>query len=563
MAGISDIFFFRTHHRSTRQARRHPESRSSATPAALKLIGLALAIILLPACGGKDAESTAQQTPQPSAVGRPNIVLLLFDDAGYSDMSAFGGEVQTPTIERIVREGVTVRRFYTTARCSPTRAGILTGNHPHDVGMADLAGPSFKTPYSAYQGQLPPAVPLVSELLRAAGYRTYMQGKWHLGSVPGAASDKDAPNLRGFDFFSGYLGEQAAPYPNLWVHPYRQNGAVIGVGKNWFSIAELNEATMAQLDDQFQSDAGSPFFLYFASQSPHFPLGAPPDLVDKYRKVYARPLEEVWADRVSRMRERGLFPADAPVNVPTFTAAEAADIREKAALRAAMIEATDAQFGRLVSLLEAQGKLDNTLIVVAFDNGAAAETSRLTNAPYRGAKGNLYEGGTISPLAARWPAGSLPANTLSDEITTYLDLMPTLLQAAEVAYPSQWGEGSALKPLAGRNLLPALRGEKLPPPENFYWNLYGKSAVLHRGRWKLLANSIYDEKRERAHAAPTLELYDLLSDPAETVNVVSEHGALAASLLADYEKWATQHGAVPFHQVLDSYRRTNAEYLKK
>jgi arylsulfatase len=234
--------------------------------------------------------------------GRPNILLLLFDDAGYSDMSAFGGEIQTPNIERIVREGMTVRRFYTAARCSPTRAGILTGYHPHDVGMADLAGPKFKTEFSAYQGQLPLGIPLVSELLQAAGYKTYIQGKWHLGDVPGSQSAPlagNAPNIRGFDYFFGIMRGQASPYPGPWGNPYKRNQESIPLSAGWYSIAGLNQETMKQLGTQFETDKDTPFFLFFATQAPHYPLAAPEELIAKYRKVYDRPLEDIVYGRKS------------------------------------------------------------------------------------------------------------------------------------------------------------------------------------------------------------------------------------------------------------------------
>jgi arylsulfatase len=539
--------------------RASPVCRTQLAAISAKLIALLVVATLLCACDSKDANTPKPQLSKPlqQQAGQPNIILLLLDDAGYSDMSAFGGEIETPNIERIVRGGMTVRRFYTTARCSPTRAGILTGYHPHDVGMADLSGSKFKTAFNAYQGRLPTAIPMVSELLQEAGYRTYLQGKWHLGDVEGPRSgmaSNAAPNLRGFDHFIGFLAAQAAPYPSVWSHSYQHNQESIDIDAGWFSISGLNEETVTQLSFQFEDEADIPFFLYIASQSPHYPLGAPEALIEKYRKIYAQPLEDLWNDRVSRMRDLGLFPKAAPVNVPGFAAIKANEIREKAVLRAAMIEATDTEFGKLLTLLEKHGKLDNTLIVVASDNGAAAETSQLTNAPYRGAKGNLYEGGVLSPLAAQWPAGGILPGAVADEMSTYLDLMPTFLAVAGVTYPENWQDDKPLQPLMGRNLLPIFRGETLPSPEFFYWNLYGEFAVLHDGRWKLMGNSPYNEKSERNGVEPTLKLYDLLSDPAETRNVAPREKAMTSQLYNEYKAWAEEHGAVPFYQVLDAYR---------
>ncbi len=525
------------------------------------LFFLLLAVTLFSARSNGEANPSAQQLPGKIQTTRPNIVLLLFDDAGYSDMSAFGGEIQTPNVERIAREGITVRRFYNAARCSPTRAGILSGHYPHDVGMADLAGPSYKTDFSAYQGQLPLEIPLISELLQTAGYRTYLQGKWHLGSVPGmqtGAALEPAPNVRGFDEFFGFLGGMAAPYPPVWHRPYQHNQHAIEFEEGWFSIAGLNDKMMQRLKLQFQTEPETPFFVYFASQSPHGPLQAPEVLIEKYRKIYKKPLEDIWNDRVSRMRQMGLFPPGSPAKIPLFSGKDVDVLRATAATRAAMIEATDTAFGKLLQLLEESGKLENTLIIVASDNGGTTTTYKLSNAPYRGAKASLYEGGVLSPLVARWPAGGLKVNGMTDEVTTYLDLMPTFLHATGVAYPPRWHTDTPLSPLEGRNLLPVFRGEKISPPEYFYWNLHGSSAVLHNGRWKLLTNSGYDEKREQSQAEPVLELYDLLSDPTESINLAGKEKDIAARLLANYQTWARQHGAVPYYQVLDAYKKNGA-----
>jgi arylsulfatase A-like enzyme len=531
--------------------------RIRLAPAPISTVILLLAVTMLAACSNENTGYSGQPYPPHNDSGPPNIVLFLFDDAGYSDMSAFGGEIQTPTIEQIVAEGITVRRFYTTARCSPTRAGILTGLHPHDVGMADLAGEKFKTEFSAYQGRLPRAIPMISELLQAAGYRTYMQGKWHLGEVDGSHLDSETsapPNQRGFDHFFGFLRGQAAPYPTAWNHPYQHNDQALTVGDGWYSIVELNRATMKQLDRQFREDPDSPFFLYIPSQAPHKPLQAPEPLIEKYRKIYAQPLQDIWNQRVLHMRELGLFPQEAPVEFPLLTAKNEEAIRAGAATRAAMIETADAELGKLIQLLEDSDRLDNTLILVASDNGAASETGQLTNAPFRGAKGNLYEGGLLSPLVARWPAGNIAAGTRTDAMTTYLDIMPTFLQVANVAYPETGAQGTPLQPLSGRDLLPLFRGETLAPPEFFYWNLYGQFVVLQEGRWKLMGNRNYSEERERAQKKPILALYDLLADPAETQNLAAVEKARTSLLLTQYQRWAQEHGAVPFYQVLDAYR---------
>ena len=163
----------------------------------------------------------------------------------------------------------------------------------------------------------------------------------------------------------------------------------------------------------------------------------------------------------------GLFPSEAPTNIPQFTTLDVEGVRATAAIRAAMIESSDTAFGKFIKLLEENGKLDNTLIIVASDNGATTTTSTLTNAPYRGAKGVLYEGGTLSPLVARWPAGKIEGNRMTGEMTTYLDLMPTFLHVAGVEYPARWHAGTPLNPLEGRNLMPRIAGRKTVTSRRF------------------------------------------------------------------------------------------------
>lgn len=489
----------------------------------------------------------------------PNIILFLLDDVGVSDLSPFGGEIDTPNIARVATSGVIVERFYTAARCSPTRAGMLSGRHPHDVGMADLArGPVFRTSFSAYQGQLPRAMPLVSELLQAGGYETYMQGKWHLGELPGidvGSMRGSVPNHRGFDHVWGFHSAQAYPYPAGSRHPYHHNGKPIEVTKGWYSVDKLNALMLAQLEEQLRSDRRRPFFIYFSSQTAHTPFGAPADLVDKYRKVYDRPLLSIWEDRFAAMKERGLFPAAAGARPPAIPKDPGGKLAADAAERAAMIEATDAAFGRLLALLEQAGELDNTLVVVASDNGASPHhgLGRVTNSPFRGAKGNLWEGGIRSPLVVSWPAGGMEKGETVGGVATFLDLAPTFLGAAGIAYPPTNRDGQPLDPLPGRNLLPMLRAGRVTPPDYFFWNDHGRFALLKGGRWKLLGDPVYDGAAERAGAEPYLSLFDVQSDPAETRELSAREPALVRELLGEYRRWAEGSGAVPYYKVLDAY----------
>ncbi|NQX87393.1 MAG: sulfatase-like hydrolase/transferase [Halioglobus sp.] len=522
------------------------------------MLGTGGLTLLLPASLGMaaSAESLSEDEVKRAT---PNIVLLLFDDVGLSDLSPFGGEIDTPNIAGIAASGSIVTHFYSAARCSPTRAGMLSGRYPHDVGMADLAnGPVFKTPFKAYQGQLPASLPLLSELLQAAGYETYMQGKWHLGNAAGMDTDTNpvlSANLRGFDHVYGFHGGQANPYPrSRHRHAYHYNGTPIEVWQGWYSVYGLNSMLLQQLTHQMQGDNDRPFFIYFSAQAAHSPQGAPQGLIAKYRKVYAEPLLSIWDKRLANMREKGLFPATASARHPKAKTPWAA-LTERAAMRAAMIEATDISFGLLLERLEQAGELDNTLIVVTSDNGASPGLGLggVTNAPLRGVKGTLYEGGIRVPLIVSWPAGGIGDNSITRGVATFLDLMPTFLSAAGIDYPRRDIEGTPLQVLPGRNLLPMLRAGSITPPDFMYWNLYGQFAVLHGGRWKLLGNPVYDESAERADAEPLLLLFDLQSDPAEMREMGAKDPARVRQLFSRYKRWADQSGAVPYYKVIDAY----------
>jgi len=309
----------------------------------LRAIAVLIVCLIANACSVSGVEPHDESRSDASAASirstesvRPNIVLFLFDDAGYSDLSSFGGEIDTPTITRLAKGGTTIARFYTAARCSPTRAGILTGRYPHSVGMADLAhGRKFETAFRAYKGYLPREVPLLSELLQAAGYRTMLQGKWHLGRAPTTGEDQNslvAPNRRGFDEFVGLLGAQAPPMLENAnsSRPYQHNGKPLTISKDWYSVEGLNRISLSHLNTLFTEEPGTPFFLYIASQAPHLPVDAPDALIKKYEHRYAQPLESLWNQRVEGLKEAGLLSADAFLPVANFSPKERKNVLAQA-----------------------------------------------------------------------------------------------------------------------------------------------------------------------------------------------------------------------------------------
>lgn len=538
------------------------------------------------------------------AAAKPNIIIILADDTGFSDLGCYGGEIDTPNLDALAAAGLRFRQFYNNGRCSPSRASLLTGLESAKVGFAagTLAGWNREIPVPAYRARLPYDVPLLPELLKGAGYRTFMSGKWHLGGSlmklrpnmetqwrnthPGwelteeeVEADFNAlPIQRGFDrFFGIYHGEThqflipssaysgAPAATTLDGHAYNEDnqGAVISASREYSMRCYYTNTTsypfhpangqtgMAWLASDGKTDkaiemigealaADDPFFLYLSFQSPHAPLQAPQDLVDKYTQRYSD-LAGVERDRVQRLIEKGIFPADTPFQ-PYYSGGRviSTEQREKivtmSAIHAAMTENMDMNIGRVVAAVKNAGAWDNTFIVFLSDNGAAAAVGDLFNKPYRGAKALLWEGGIKTPCIITWP-GRIEPGTITDTIGWIGDLFPTSLEIAGVPYPSSF-RGRETRPLDGRSLLPALQGESMAPPTHLFFNDKGQQGVIQNGRWKMLIEPGWYADTSKTPSI-VYELYDLKKDPAETKN-------LAAYFNISFDEAPGEIGVLPF-----------------
>lgn len=418
----------------------------------------------------------------------PNIILILTDDQGYADMGAFGtGEVLTPNMDRIASEGVRLNRFRASSSvCSPTRAALLTGQHPERAGVP---GVIRSNPENSW-GYLLPGITMLPQLLEPAGYRRALIGKWHLGLEPG-----QLPRDRGFDHFHGFLGDMM---DDQMTH--------LRLGKNFMRQDEAVIEPRGHATDLFtdwactyireQSAAGQPFFLYLAYNAPHSPI---------------QPLAP-WLDRVRQRRP------DLP------------DARQQLI---AVVEHLDAGIGRVLETVDQTGITGNTLVILTSDNGGALAFGA-SNAPWRDGKGSMYDGGLRVPFAARWP-GRIPIGSRSDIAAVTLDLFPTVLAAAGVEPDSE---------AEGVNLLPVLTGvlERLPPRDLFFIRREGEAfggkeieAVI-RGRWKLLQNMPWSPR----------ELYDLETDPGEFNDLANVQPKLVAGLTSALRAHRRVAGAVPW-----------------
>lgn len=530
--------------------------------------------------GGRTALSTAASAGN----GAPNIIVILVDDMGFSDIGCYGGEIPTPNIDSLADRGVRFTRFYNSARCAPTRASIMTGLHPH---QADHAG---------NRGILPENVVTVPECLRDLGYQTYMTGKWHLNSVQREVDGKQKlvfaegsrPLDRGFDRFYGAM-EGWNPYtaPQAEKFIYEGNEQLQSLPSDWYCTTAFTDKALEFVE---RGDSGKPFFLYLAYNAPHWPLQAPEELIRKYLPLYESGWDVMRENRFRRQKEMEMFPADLPLSprdeqivaweealvnndwwdpllnppwqkeqkpVPEEfrnPQTNKADWVRRMATYAAVMELVDRNVGRLVNGLRQRGELDNTLIMFLSDNGACPEGGRspnyygtylypwacASNTPYRKYKSRVHEGGIITPFIASWPA-ALPAGAWNHaRIAQTKDILPTLLEAAGGSYPRQFG-GHAIQSVEGRSFLRACADpEQVDNEAVHFWEHAGNCAV-REGRWKALYDTGWvpmDMDVERRWY-----LYDLESDPFETHDLAAQRPKVLSELVERYRGWAGRVGA--------------------
>lgn len=455
----------------------------------LSLTLLALSIL---GCNGLPAE-----TQEPAQ--RPNLILIVADDLGYGDLGSYGQEkIQTPHLDRLAAEGVRFTDFYSGSPvCAPSRCMLLTGKHGGHAYVRDNWEAGGWNEGDA-EGQMPllPNTPGLGRSLQEAGYATACIGKWGLGG-PGSTG---APEKQGFDHFYGYLCQRQAHnfYPtHLWRDGVKEE-LEGNVWKNLSGRHYAHDLMTADALSWVEQQGEEPFFLLLTYTIPHLALQVPEDAMEPYYGQW----EETAYDG-----KKGYLPHPTP-----------------RAAYAGMVSRMDRDVGRLMAQLQAQGIDENTLVVFTSDNGATfdiggADTPFFqSNAHLRGHKGSVYEGGIRVPMIARWPQ-ELPQGATSSTVGAFWDLMPTLLDAAAVALPSETD---------GDSLLAAMRRPQEPlEGRSLYWEFpgYGGQQALREGPWMLL-------RRGLRKGEPSVELYHLENDPSQETNVAAEHPERVAKMLA-------------------------------
>jgi len=505
----------------------------------LKALGLGAASLALPGylkAAGSD-----------SAAKKPNIILIMADDLGYSDIGCYGGEIRTPNIDSLAAGGLRFTQFYNCAKCNPTRASLLTGQYDQAVGVANMEyGATF------------------AEVLRPAGYRTIIAGKWH---------QKPLPTTRGFDRYYG-LADGCCNYWNpgtcarpgepapgrKWEKARRwaiEDKAIMGYvpeDKNFYTTDAFANYAIERLEEY--KNESKPFLLYLPQTAPHYPLHAWPEDIAKYRGKYKIGWDKLRRQRYERQIKMGMLDAKYGLSprderVPSWDSLSEAEKDEadlKMAVYAAQVDRMDQAIGRVLAKVKEIGKWDNTLIIFLADNGGCAETPDTTpdippgpvesyraigprwanasNTPYRKYKATDYEGGNCTPFIAYWP-GVIKPGTKTDQVGHIIDVTPTLMEIAGAAYPTEINSRK-LKPLAGTSLLPIFHGRQRQGHDALFWQ-FGKGKAVRTGKWKLV----------RYGNAPW-ELYDLEADRTELHNLAEQRPQKVKQMAAMWESWLAQ-----------------------
>ena len=518
----------------------------------------------------------------------PNIIVLVADDWGFTDLGAYGSEIATPHLDALAKQGAKFSNFHTASVCSPTRAMLLTGvdNHRNGVGNMPETTPAAHEGKPGYEGVLNDRVVTLASLLKDRGYHTYITGKWHLGKTPATL-----PGKRGFErsFIQADSGSdnwENRTYMMLYDKAYWfEQDKEVRLPKDFYSSTLFVDKAIDFIDAG-RAD-GKPFFTYIGFQANHIPLQAPKAFVEKYKGRYDAGWAVLRQERHARAVALGLVPKDSAMvtlaSTLDWNALSADEKREQAKhmeVYAAMAEAMDHEIGRLVSHLKAQGQFDNTVFVFLSDNGSdPADPLKIpasrayvsmnydTQAPMRGGKGTFSANGpswasaTVAPLQGyKYFAGEgglrvplvisgIPGMTkghLSLAFTHVTDIVPTLLDA--VGIPNHQGsyQGKAVEPLIGRSMLPMLLGQSKTvhsAEQSIGYELAG-SAALFKGDYKLVKN-----------IAPLGDgqwrLYHLLSDPGEVHDMAASQPERFQAMLADYEAYAQANGVLPIPQDFD------------
>lgn len=522
-------------------------------------------------CGNKQPRQVKQT---------PNIVLIVADDLGYSDLGCFGSEISTPNIDALAGQGQIFTNFYTAAVCSPTRAMLLTGTDNHIAGLGNMAeqidGIDQLIAQPGYEGYLNDSVVSVAQLLKDQGYHTYIAGKWHLGWDP-----EQSPKAKGFERSYTLLDGSASHYYPSEFRSFWEDDHYTTYPEGLYSTDFYTDKLIEFITDD--EDDNQPFFLYAAYTSPHWPLQAPSEYIEKYEGKYNFGYDSLRRFRFQRLKEKGIIDTD--IELPalpkvkgdlyditdrplipwdTLDQAEQRIEARKMEVYAAMVDNLDYNIGRLVKHLKEIDEYDNTMFVFLSDNGAAViehlytpeeldqyeamgtsnsfiaygpQWAHASSAAYRLYKGYSSEGGIHTPMIIKMPQQRQPKEH-AVAFTTVMDLAPTFLQLAETSYPASYDD-RVLTPQRGKSLLPVLKNQQENVHAEDYvmgWELFGRSAI-RKGNWKIT-------NIESPLGTGEFELYNLEKDPTESNDLAKKHPDKYQEMLIHWQQYVEETGVI-------------------
>lgn len=526
---------------------------------------------------------------------RPNIIVILADDLGYSDIGSYGGEISTPNLDNLAENGIRFTGFYNTSRCCPTRASLLTGLYNQQAGIGEM---TTNRNLPGYRGYITENTVTLAEVLKDAGYRTAMTGKWHISNTieqptreaqfkwlnhqenhPLFSPIEQYPTSRGFEKY----------YGNIWgvvdfFDPFSLvNGTtpVQNVPKGYYHTDAINDTTVSYIKEFSKDD--KPFFLYVAHTAPHWPLQALPEDIKKYEDTYKVGWDAIREARYQRMVAKGLIdPQKAPLSPRLGRELSWENNPDKEwdaramSVHAAMIDRMDQGIGRIINTLRETGELENTIIVFLSDNGASPEDcmkygpgfdrpgetrdgrkisypvnkdvlpgpqttfasigerwANVANTPFQYAKAQSYEGGVRTPMIAFWPKGIQSKGSVNNHVGHVMDFMATFIDAAKAKYPTVY-KGRSITPTTGISMLPVFKGEKAPRHNDLY-NEHFKARYIRDDEWKLVSHS----------NDTTWHLYRIKDDQTELNDLAKQYPEVVHRLADRWQVWANTHQVFP------------------
>ncbi len=510
----------------------------------------------------------------------PNVLLIAADDLGFSDLGCYGGEIQTPHLNKLARRGVRMTRFYTMGRCCPSRASLLTGHYPHNVGLGHMVK-DLNQP--GYRGTVSNKARTIAEILKSSGYNTYLSGKWHLGT--------DDPTEHGFDEFYGTLVSAQTFWDPEHYLRMPNDGEKISWDQDFYGTDGLTAYARMFLRSA-RADHDNPWFLYLAYNAPHFPLQARPEDIARYEKTYDIGWDSIRMMRFERMHRQGILPVHTRLSprspytnwaeeitdtVPPWSSLaedRKPDLARRMAIYAAMVDRMDYGIGQILQDLSLNNELDNTLIIFLSDNGACAEWdpfgfdtktgptnilhrgeeldtmgsdgtyhsvgagwANVSNTPWRLYKHYNHEGGISSPFIIHWPARLGTQGRVNRQPAHLIDILPTILDACDIDDIESAETGMVLP---GKSILPALMGVDTLYERPLFFEHEGNRAMI-KGKWKITA----------LKAGPW-ELYNLEEDRTELHDQAEIYPDLVSNMAMAWESWASKNKVTPLPRDLEA-----------